>query len=172
MGLFVAVGLEAGALAQLRRATTNSAAQGALAGLTLSGRVGGPSMLLVLASGIYLATVFWKWQGHWFHFGLLGVIIVAALGITITARRLARLHKSLNEPGSDTLALRSDPMLVVSLVMRALLLVGIVFLMTVKPGADTSLGVLGISLVAGVLTSLRVARARTRGPTAAEVQQT
>src|SRR5690348_10177843 len=79
MGAFAALGIEAMALAQLRRASDDGSARAALAAIGAAQRVFGPSALLLVLSGLYLATVYWHWQGAWIGLGLIGLVSIGAV---------------------------------------------------------------------------------------------
>jgi hypothetical protein len=153
MGIFVALGMEALALAQLRRASDGAAARAALAALGAGQRVGGPSMLLVVLSGLYLATAYWRWQGAWIGLGFLGLVSIGAVGGLMTGRTVSRVRKSLETSGTITPLVEVRPTLWASFVIRAALLVAVVFLMTVKPGPVGSLAALGTAVAAGLIVS-------------------
>lgn len=153
MGVFAALGIEAFALAQLQRASDGGAARAALAAIGAAQRVFGPSALLLVLSGLYLATVYWHWHGVWIGLGLIGLISVGAVGGLITGRSLSRLRSDLDSPTSITSLVKVHATLRASLVIRAALIVAAVFLMTEKPGPVGSLAALGTALVAALIVS-------------------
>lgn len=134
MGVFTALGIEVLALAQLRRAADGATAGAALAGFRSSQRIGGPSMLVLLLTGLRLASAYWHWQGAWIGLGLAGLVSIGVVGGLMTSRRVNRLQKSLGEGEPGTLVLEALPALRRSFVIRAVLVTGVVYLMTVKPG--------------------------------------
>lgn len=159
MGMFAAIGMEAMALAQLRRAPDRPAVRSGLDTLGVSQRVGGPSMLLLVLSGLYLATAYWHWQGAWMGLGFGVFVLIGGLGGQLTGRRVARLRKTLADERSDASLLQFDPVLRTSLTLRTALLAGAVFLMTVKPGPAGSLIAVGTAIGAGFL-SLGIRRSK------------
>lgn len=161
MGVFTALGVEALALTQLRRASDGATAREALAALGSGQRGGGLSMLVLVLTGMSLATAYWRWQGAWIGLGFLGAIAIGAIGGLMTGRRVSRLRKGLGEGRLGTSLIDALPGLWTSFVMRATLLAGVVYLMTVKPEPVVSLGVLGSAVVAGLVVS----RARPRSGT-------
>ncbi len=133
MGVVAALAVEALALTHLRRATGSSGARAALADLGVARRVEGPSLLLLLVTGFWLATAFWHWQGPWIRAGFLGLVVIGAIGGVMTGRVLRRLARRSEE---QTLVAESHDVrhvLLRSFAIRALLLAAVVFLMTVKP---------------------------------------
>jgi hypothetical protein len=153
MGIFVALGMEALALAQLRRAADSAAARAALAALGAAQRVGGPSMLLLVLSGLYLATAYWRWEGAWIGLGFLGLVSIGAIGGLMTGRNVNRLRKGRETSATVTSLAEVAPTFWASFVIRAALLVAVVFLMTAKPGPVGSLAALGTAVAAGLIMS-------------------
>lgn len=162
MGIFTALGMEALALAQLRRAEDDTSARGALAALASTRRIFGPSALMLLLSGVWLASAYWRWQGAWMGLGLLALIAVGAIGGVITGRHVSRIQKNTGSGTVGRSLTESLPMLQTSFVIRAAMLVAVVYLMTVKPTPIISLIVLGTSVVAGFLLSRIFSRSETR----------
>lgn len=154
MGIFVALGVEALALGQLRRASDGGALRATLTTLGAGQRVAGPSALLLLLSGLYLATAYWHWEGAWIGCGLLGMVSVGALGGLMTGRGVGRLRNSLDASTSASVG-EVTQTLRTSLVVRAALLIAVVFLMTVKPGPVGSLAALGTAVAAGLIIGAR-----------------
>jgi hypothetical protein len=153
MGVFTALGMEALALTQLRRASDGATARAALAALGSGQRVAGLSMLGLILTGFGLAAAYWHWQGAWMGLGLAGVVAIGTIGGLMTGRRVRRLRKSLGEGGMGPSLSEALPVLRTSFVMRAALLAGVVYLMTVKPVPVVSLGVLGTAVVVGLVVS-------------------
>jgi protein-S-isoprenylcysteine O-methyltransferase Ste14 len=133
MGIFAALGIEALALAHLRRATAGAIARAALADLSAARRVGGPAMLLLLVSGFWLATAYWHWRGAWMQLGLLGLVAVGAVGALMTGRALRRFRPQLDQPEFDAVPRELSRLLRRSFLVRVTLLGAVVYLMTVKP---------------------------------------
>jgi hypothetical protein len=133
LAIFASLGIEVLALAHLRRATEGAAARAALADLGTARRVGGPAMLLLLASGFWLATAYWHWRGAWIRLGLLGLVVVGAVGAVMSGRPLRRLRALTGQPGLDAAIRDADPALRWAFVIRTVLLAAVVYLMTVKP---------------------------------------
>jgi len=153
MGVFVALGMEALALAQLKRASNVAGARAGLAALGGSQRIVGPSGLLLVLSGIYLATAYWQWQGAWMGLGFVGMITIGAVGGIMTGRNAGRLRKDLDASRGSTASVTVPAVFWTSFAIRAALLVAVVFLMTVKPGPLGSLAALGLAVVTGLAVS-------------------
>jgi hypothetical protein len=145
MALFVGLGIEGSTLFRGRRLGSVDPGESAGSGLRWAQRFGGPGMGLTVLAGLYLAATQWGWREAWIDAAMGGVVLVGAVWGTMTGARLARLRR---EGRSVPL---TDPVLWRSLTIRAGLLVGVIFLMTVKPGLAVSLIALGIGLAAGLL---------------------
>jgi len=157
LALATALGIEAVALNQLRRVTDGASARAALATLDASRRVGGLGVLLLLLSGLGLASAYWHWKGAWIGLGLAGMVGIGAMAGVMTGRRVSLLRRRLGEGALGSALTEALPALRASFVIRGALLAGIVYLMTVKPGPLVSLGALGIAVIAGLI----LGRART-----------
>ena len=159
-GLFAALAIEGVSLRSLRRATTYEQAR-EWAGLwSLLVPLGAPSLLVVLASGVYLATAFGLWQFGWVEVALPTLVAVAVAGGIVGPRR-NRLQKSLaTKTGSLPNELATElrhPLLVTSWRVRAALLLGLVFVMTTKMDSG-SVWLLSGVLMIGIGWSLPVLR--------------
>ncbi len=158
MVLFAAIGIEAAALGALRRAGTPAEALGWLGVLRLPARLGGPAMLATLASGIWMMATAWGHQ-PWIVAAFVALVAMGAAGGAVTGGRTRRLGEALatetgeelSGPFRSLLAARALP---ASLRIRIALGVGIVGLMTVKPGAAGSWLMLGAAAVGGVIAAV------------------
>lgn len=133
IAVFIALGIESVALVHLRRATTSDASRSALADLGVARRIDGPAMLLLLVSGMWLSTVFWHWQGGWIRMGFLGLVLVGAIGGSMTGRAVRRLRRQGDDLPFEAVAREANGALRRSFLIRGALLAAVVFLMTVKP---------------------------------------
>ncbi len=134
MALFAALGAEALALAQVRRATDVAAARPVLGALAAGRRLGGVSLAVILLSGMYLATTYWHWKGAWMGLGFLGLALIGAIGSVVTGRIAGRLRTAVENGGQLATVYQAHAALRTSLVVRVGLLVAVAYLMTVKPG--------------------------------------
>src|SRR5262245_48077831 len=87
IGLFVALAIEGIGLAGARRATSYGQAGDWVRLWGLLAPVGIPSVLIVLASGIYLATTLGLWQFGWAQVAVPTLAIVAVAGAVVGPRR-------------------------------------------------------------------------------------
>lgn len=156
LGMFAALGIEWAATGPLRRAADAEAARPWLGLLRSPGRVGGPSAVMLLVTGIYMTRTAWGRQ-PWIGLALLGLVLLALLAVGVTGRRLAAVARALQQsgfPGADSPRVRlQDPALVVSLRLRTMIALGIVFLMTSKPAAGPALATMGTALALGLAWS-------------------
>jgi hypothetical protein len=142
IGIFAALAIEGAMLLQVRRSLDSAQLRAALTGFRLVPRVAIPGLLGTILSGLYLTATVWGWRAVWIDAAFLGLIATAAIGAVTTGPRIARLQTTLN--GDD----RRDPLLLASFIMRTSILIGIVFLMTVKPPLEAS--VLAVTTAGGV----------------------
>lgn len=136
--LFAALGLEWAACFGVRRAASTSQAQEWVRLQGSARLVGGPAALLLLLTGIHMSATQWGPQG-WIIVGLAGMVVLAVL--TVALRRRAS-----------------------GIIVRTALFLGIIFVMSTKPGAVAALASLGMALALG-LAALPVwvgSRARAR----------
>jgi hypothetical protein len=157
LGLFAGIALEQASLVNLRRAVTIAQAREWVGVLRSLRRVEGPSGFVLLATGLYL--VFTRWGHHaWIGLGLLGLVLMAVLGVALTGRRAAALARAI--PTGDGAIPASlgerlhDPVLRASASLRLALALGIVFEMSVKPGTAGALAAMGVALALGIAAAL------------------
>ena len=136
MAICASLGMEAVALAQLRRASDGTATRAALAVLAPGQRLTGIGGLGLLLTGFPLATIYWHWHGPWMGLGLLGLIAIGAIGGSMTGRIVRQLRARLEDGSVGTLLADAIPRLRQSLVIRVALFAGVVYLMTLKPGGS------------------------------------
>lgn len=119
-----------------------------------------PAFLGLLGSGLYLAYQYGSGTA-WIPASLIAVLLIMLVGGTVTGIKMARLKKLLSSTGEapdmeTILARTQDKSLVLSYGFRVGLAVGVVFLMTAKPGLGLSAAALtgtaltGVILVAGL----------------------
>lgn len=142
-------------LSRMRRASAASEAQiwvnlaPRLAGL------GGICALVLLLSGGHLTSQMTGWGFGWPKVALGAMFLIAPFA-SITSKRMRRLRQELLDPANATGALDrvKDPFLKLSLSVRSWIFVGIIALMTTKPGLSLSLLIIAISAAVGVLRGL------------------
>lgn len=166
IGYFLSIGSWLFILVGLRRAQRVEEVRALMHVNDLSGPVGDGSGLVLLIAGLYLALSAWSLLTSWILVALISLILILPTnGVLIAPRRSAlvkQLERSAPE-GEISLALSQhihDPVLWATSQTTAVLLLGIVFLMTTKPDLGGSLIVMVVALVLGLLSSLLVSRRR------------
>jgi hypothetical protein len=154
-GIFAALGADWIAERGLTTAPTRAELRGAAQVMALQARLGIPSVILLLLSGIYMATVTHLWQAPWVLAGVGAMVAIALTGGLLTGRTMARL-------GRETAALEAGPLpdalpkyagtLNRSLKIRTVLAFGALVLMVLKPDALGTLSIVtAIGAIAGAL---------------------
>jgi len=136
IGIVAGVTIEWISVRSIMQATTYEEVRYGIALWPLLQRVGLPSFLVVLASGIYLATRLAVWRFAWAAIAVPTLVLVAAAGAVIGPRR-GRIRAA-TTTGSGRLAndarlIARDPMILASWRFRTALLSGLVLEMTTKP---------------------------------------
>ena len=156
VGLFMALSIEWLILRGLGRATSYEQAREWMHLWPLLGRIGLPSVLMALASGMYLARLLGMGRVSWVVVAIPTMVVMGILGGT-TARSRKRIAVALGAhdgalPDAVTRQLRHTGWLAVSLRIRTALLGGLLFEMTAKPNAG--LLAMGVIAVAGLAWGL------------------
>src|SRR5262244_786529 len=94
LGLFATLAIEGVSLRALRRAASYEQAREWAGVWTLLVPLGVPSVLVVLASGIYLATTLGLWEFGWVEVAVPTLVLVAVAGGIVGPRR-NRLRKAI-----------------------------------------------------------------------------
>ena len=156
VGLCIALSIEWLILRGLGHATSHEQARAWMQMWPLLGRIGAPSALVALASGIYLAKSLGAWQVSWVAIALPTIVAMAILGGT-TAPSRKRIAAALGAhdgalPDTVKRQLRQKGWLAASLRIRTTLLGGLLFEMTAKP--DAGLLTMGVIAAAGLAWGL------------------
>ncbi len=169
IGYFIAIGTWLFGLSTIRRAQRVEQVRALTNLVGRSGPLFGISVLLILATGLYLALTAWGLQTGWIGVALISLVLVAPLGTALIEPRRRTIDRLAREapdgPLPQSLELRThDPVLLTALQTIVALLLGIVFLMTTKPSLAGSLIVMVVALALGLASGVLVSRAtRTRG---------
>lgn len=154
LALFASIGVEQVALHRLRGARTGAQVNEWLAALAGLRRIDAPAGVTLLATGIYFVVTRWGHQA-WAGLAVIGMIVMALLGILVNGRRLRAIAWEASGafgPVSMELGERlHDPVLLTSSMVRAAIGVGIVFNMVMKPPIVESAAVLIVATIVGVL---------------------
>ena len=156
--LFVGYGLEWIVSAFLRGAATTDQVRAWLRVYRTSLPVSGPGLLVLILSGAYLAQVSGAMKSGWLSASFIAIFFALVIGFVLILPRVKAIRAALPE-GSAVLptsaaALLRAPGLPTLIRVRAMLALGIVYLMTAKPATFTSsLLVLGAAIVLGLLAA-------------------
>jgi hypothetical protein len=155
LALFAAMALEALSLFHLRRAATLNEVRlwvDPVPGLPLAAA---GSLLLVFFSGIYLTIRMSAFGMAWPRVTIAAMLLLAPLA-GIAAGRMRAIRRSgatASTINPDLLDRVQDPFLKVSLGIRIAVILGIVLLMGAKPELWVSVGIVGASIVLGLLST-------------------
>jgi Predicted integral membrane protein (DUF2269) len=158
VALFVGYGLEWIVSAFLRGAATTDQVRAWLRVYRTSLPVSGPGLLVLILSGAYLAQVTGAMKNGWMSASMLAIVLALGIGFVLILPRVRAIRGALPEgsatlPASTTILLRA-PALPTLIRVRAMLALGIVYLMTAKPDTfASSLLALGAAIVLGLLAS-------------------
>jgi len=163
LGFFIALGLEWTSLHHLRQATTTTQVRewsNIASGLH---RVGGASMALILVAGFYMMAVA-HIGAAWLIVAFWAFVVLAVFAAALTGPRMAVIRRAVaadttssaeNAPVSPALFhVVHHPLLWLSIQTRLAIALGIVFLMTVKPGLGGALLTIVLAAVLGVASAL------------------
>jgi hypothetical protein len=168
LGIFAALSLEAVTLLHLRRSATASEARFWME-LTPElpfWAIG--SLVFLLFSGIFMTTQMSGWTLAWPRAAVGALLLIGPLG-GVTGRKMRAMRLACASNTADELDLLEklrDPFLKVSMSMRIALVMGIVLLMTAKPGWEESLGIVAASALLGYLSAILFWRRDTVSPIA------
>jgi hypothetical protein len=151
---FFATGMLAGGSILLRRAERVADARLALALSAMAGKIHPISTLGLLLTGAYLTQSRWSWSSPWILCGLVGLILVAIVGVGVLGSRERALAKILHEAPEGPLlpALRArlnDPLMNVAGPSISFFVLGIVLIMVMKPDLPACLLTLALAAVLG-----------------------
>ncbi len=115
--------------------------------------IGSIAIFLILIPGIYMTAVVWK-NASWILIAFIGMILLAVIGGALTGRKMKGIKKVISNENNISPALRSllnDNSLILSLKIRTAVLMGIIYLMTVKPDLTGSVLTLIVSIILGFI---------------------
>jgi hypothetical protein len=116
-------------------------------------------LVLVLVPAIYMVFASWGWTTAWINTALIALVLASPLGPAVNTCRLEALAKAAEGASSGPLpsallTQRDDQVLWASCCTFTGILIGIVFLMTVKPGLVGSLATIVVALGLGLIMSI------------------
>jgi hypothetical protein len=115
--------------------------------------------LLILGAGSYMTATAWGWSTGWILVTLVTLIGLGALAVGVIEPRRKAIRGLAKDSPDGPLpeplkAQIHDPILGTALHVLAAVVVGIIFLMTVKPELVTSILVIGAALALGLISSV------------------
>lgn len=161
LGLSVALGLEWTGLQQIRNAVLPEQVRIWMGILKATNKVGFPSMLAAVLTGIYMVLKVWGWL-PWLIVTIGSLILVIILSVVLSRPRMVAIGQALaTEKGlvSQTFhSLVNHPLLWISIWTRVAIVLGIVFLKIAKPDLVGSLLTVGVAIVLGIASALPMVR--------------
>lgn len=166
LSLFIGMGLQWVVIIGFRRARTMTQIRlwsGLLRPVTMLGPL---SAVLILLAGGYMMFTAWGVGTPWIVVSIGAMLLMAALGMGVTVRKLRVVQRTAMGYGfSDVITpkLRKhiyNPMLWISAHLASGIALGIVFLMTTKPGWLASLLVMAVAMALGAITGATTAKPR------------
>jgi hypothetical protein len=158
IGLFIGYGMEWVTSALLRQASTADQARSWLRVYRVSLPVSGPALLLLIATGGYLAAQVGGMKLGWITATWVGIVIALGIGFGLILPRVKGIRAALTVGNAalstDALARLRDPLLATLIRVRFFLAIGIVYLMTAKSSFESGLIALLIAMVAGLAVSI------------------
>ncbi len=154
-GILVSFGQEWAGFSGLQRSCTGEQLREAMKRFRVLPWVGGPSFAVALLSGIYMWETAWRGTA-WTVTALFSLVLIAVTGAALTGRRMASIGRAIaektdREPGAPQLLYM--PVLWASLHVRMAIVIGMTFLMTIKPGLTGSVLVVAIAILLGLATN-------------------
>jgi hypothetical protein len=156
--LFVGYGLEWIVSAFLRGATTTDQVRAWMRVYRTSLPVSGPGLLVLILSGGYLAQVTGAMKNGWMSASFIAIFLALVIGFMFILPRVKAIRAALPEGSAalpaNAIALLCAPGLPTLIRIRAMLALGIVYLMTMKPDTfASSLLALGAAVILGLLAA-------------------
>ncbi len=160
--MFMSAGLEVTVLRGLRHARSVEQARVWLNAGRATRTLFPLSAALILIGGLYMTLTAWGFRTAWIDVAFVTLIVLSTLGPTMNARRFRAIAEAAGGgAGYDGTAITTalyrqihDPVLWASVHVMAGAALGVVFLMTVKPGLLGSLTTLAVAIVASGLVAI------------------
>jgi len=154
LGIFTVVALELASLFGLRRAQLMEEVRGWASLHRMIAWAFPLAALLTLGTGLFMALAAWGWKVPWIDVAFFAFILMGLHG-RLNARRHQQLCRAMGEALSgpvpaELLPQLNDPVLWSSTLLLTAIGLGVVFLMTIKPGLLGSLLALSMAIVVGL----------------------
>lgn len=165
LGLFLAMGLELTCMLRLRRAQSVEQFREWTSLSRLLDRVFPITTLLLLAGGVSMVIISWGWTTGWIDVSLVVVVLASVLGPTVNGRRLGAIHAEAASapvgPAPTTLTDKiQDPVLWSSVLAMVASAIGVVVLMTFKPGWVGALVIIVVAILVGLIAGFSLGQPR------------
>lgn len=160
LGVFAALALEAVSLFHLRRSATSQEARVWINLVPGLPQITMATFALLLISGFYLTAQMSGWSLAWPKLAIAALVLIGPFG-AISGRRMRAIRALLqtgNPSESKLTGQLQDPFLKLSLSLRISLVLGIVLLMTAKPGIVESLSIVGAFALLGIVLAFLPSR--------------
>ena len=162
LAMFACLSVEVLSLFRLRRSSTLSEVQLWIEPVPGLSRIALGSLLVILLTGVFLTIQISGFGLAWLKVTIAAFLLMAPLG-AVSGRRI-RYVQRLSAKGkmnqSEILDLLRHPFLKISLAIRIAVFLGIVLLMTAKPGLGESLAIAGGSVVLGLASAFLIPSGR------------
>jgi hypothetical protein len=158
LGMFIAIGLEEAALFRLRAAKTTALVREWMRIMGVLEKMFPITGVLILGAGLYLTFTAWGWSQAWIDTALIAFLLISVLAPTVTTPRFKGIRKAVeltpDEPLPTELSkLTHDSMLRTTIFVMDFLTLGIVCLMTMKPGWIGSLAVMTVAFIVAIIAA-------------------
>jgi len=154
---FIGFGIEWTMTSLFRQAETAEQARSWLRVYKVAPPLTGPGLGLLILTGGYLGGVMHMMSQAWLQISLIVIVVAFLQGILIHVPRLRAIREAIAGGDSrltdDARLKLANKALFTSVRLRMMLVLGIVYLMTVKPALSTSLVVVAVALGLGFFVS-------------------
>lgn len=169
LGLFAAVGIEVVGVLGFRRADTVDQVRTYARVVKVTEPMFPGFSVVVLGAGIYMTVTQWSFRTPFVIVGLTTLVVMAVLGATVQGRRWQMVGKAADDlpDGPVPASLRrliDDPVGWSSMGGAVFAVVGVVALMTIKPGLAASVAIATIAYAVGGLAGWMLVRRRSEVP--------
>lgn len=157
LALFVGLGLESIGLDGIQRSTTRAEALPWLRLIAILPRLFGTALAAILASGFYLGARVGVLGNDWMRASYGALLLIAIVSGPVSRSPMRALKRVADVPAEGTAALlaaAANPILRLSLHIRVVFALAIVFLMIAKPAAGASLLVLALASIVTIAMAL------------------
>lgn len=169
IGLFAAVGIEVVGVMGFRRARTVDQVRTYARVVKVTEPMFPATSVVVLGAGIYMTVTQWSFRTPFVLVGLVTLVVMAALGSTVQGRQWQKVEKAADDladgPVPETLRrLINDPVAWASMGGALFGAVGVVALMTIKPGWVAAIAIVTLAYAVGGVAGWMLVTRRSQVP--------